>query len=789
MTGRARAIPARRAALAAVLVAASMLTVLWWPPASAVAQTTGTAKQVPVSLSNRSGGNYHLWIGHTPAASQKAWVIPGGVALWYADFKAGGRNANNVVYISDKITVNAMRQGDVAPFSSHVQRAFTIDGFAKNIRVIWDGSDWQLIVDYEDDSGAAISGGNAGERNIGERGDGPVTTEEAVEAANAAIIAIIIGIIVGGLGAAGANATPDGAGAGVPEAPAGPMDSGLRDPDSGDPVWGWEPGKYEGGKPGDVWYDGEWMTAAAAAAQIQATLDRKAAQAEYNREFEQAARERNAQLDAEAQARQREADAAARARREAEQAALHMASQVRDLALKRGDYDMFRRATTIYGPDGKVDLERARRMRETMGNRIIRDITDDPSLKGRQSDGTWEGLKEAAKPFVRLGLGVATGGSSEIVYTGLAAQEALNDAMQKAIAEGRDFGYGEAFRTAYGAAAKQRLPVSTLELLATKKWKDITATELAGSTFSDAMAGYSTYQGFKNLKASADAFKSGQGAFKTLTARAPVNPPPSSRGMDNLPEGTKVPPANGMSPAAARHQQWVSDVRGVQIQTRPVSKHVLRRLEQGDVPKPPIIKAKTINELDELIGAPTGQQGRVGFFKPKMPDTTGMSPERLIEVQKRFIQRRDEFRDLGRDMRELQQQGLVRMENGLVKTPQGKHITGDYDVYSITMKDGSPAPDWLKQQVMKDLKKPPFNAQHDAHLDWKYDRNDPLHGKANTTIDQTIRDTHAPPRPIDPGASVIEQGMANRGGVPLVTTTTNGLGPHTSFDHGQVLAS
>lgn len=808
--GGARRSLGRAALLAAIAGGLAFLFVLVaaHEPSTASAQTSGTAKQVPISLSNRTGTNYHLWIGHTPASSQKAYVIPGGIALWYVDFKAGGRNANNVIYIDDKLTVNAMRLGETSS-SSVVTSTFNIRGFAKNIRVVWDGSAWHLLVDYEDDAGGRLSGGDgqaspSGPGQIEDAGDiGDLDPAELTKALNAAIIAIIAGILAGGLGAAGAETAPAGpAGEAAPESAAppdtGPLDSGLRDP-GGNAVTAWEPGKYEGGQLGDVWYGNRWIPAAQAAADIasdaadlQATRDREAAQEAYNRQWDQAYRERNAQLDAEAQARQRQADAEAKQQREWERAALHMASQVRDIALRRGDHDMYQRASqSLYGPDGKLDFERARRMRETMGNRITRDLTDDPSLKGPQSDGTWEGLKEAAKPFIRLGLGYATGGTSEAIYTGLAAQDALNEAMQKAIAEGRDFGYGESFRTAFGSAAKQRLPINTVGLLMTKKWKDITVTEMASSAFSDAMSGYSNYQGFKNLKASADAFKSGQGLMKTLTARAPTPPPDtSSPGLNGLPEGSKVPPGSGMSSAAARHQQWVSETRGVKIQTRPVSKEVLRRQAEGDVMKPPTIKAKTINDVDELLGAPTGQQGRVGFFKPKMPDTTGMSPEKIIEVQKRFLQRRNEYRDLGKDMLELRRKGEIRFENGVVKTGSGKYITGDYDVYSITMKDGSPAPEWLKQQVMRDLKKPPFNAQHDAHLDWKYDPNDPLHGKANTTIDQTIRETHAPPRAVDPNSSIIEQGMANRGGVPLITTNAGGgTTPRTSFDHGEVLAS
>ena len=39
----------------------------------------------------------------------------------------------------------------------------------------------------------------------------------------------------------------------------------------------------------------------------------------------------------------------------------------------------------------------------------------------------------------------------------------------------------------------------------------------------------------------------------------------------------------------------------------------------------------------------------------------------------------------------------------------------------ILNKDGSPKLNPVREQVIKELQQPPFNAQHGAHLDWKYD--------------------------------------------------------------------
>ena len=168
---------------------------------------------------------------------------------------------------------------------------------------------------------------------------------ELTTALNAAIIAIIAGILTAGLGAAGSVPVTSGA-EGVPAAPPvpapdpGPLSSGLLDPVSGAPVPAWEAGKYgpddhgKEGQPGDVWYDGVWQPAAMAAAriqsineQIQSTRDREAAQAAFDRQQLGASRQRNSQLDQQTQAKQQAADATARAERDARTDALRVARE------------------------------------------------------------------------------------------------------------------------------------------------------------------------------------------------------------------------------------------------------------------------------------------------------------------------------------------------------------------------------------------------------------------------------------------------------------------------------
>jgi len=65
---------------------------------------------------------------------------------------------------------------------------------------------------------------------------------------------------------------------------------------------------------------------------------------------------------------------------------------------------------------------------------------------------------------------------------------------------------------------------------------------------------------------------------------------------------------------------------------------------------------------------------------------------------------------------------------------------------------GNPCPESLKQHMLKELQKPPFSAQHGAHMDWDYShysRTPGPHGAQSPqdvaqAIDSTIRGSHGP---------------------------------------------
>ena len=167
----------------------------------------------------------------------------------------------------------------------------------------------------------------------------------------------------------------------------------------------------------------------------------------------------------------------------------------------------------------------------------------------------------------------------------------------------------------------------------------------------------------------------------------------------------------------ARQRNLVIDVR----QTNP---HAAKWLEQGMLPKPADIKAKTIDILDTHLGANPEHLGLVGYFKPSMPGERppGMDDGTWNSLQQRFSQRSDEFTGLAPKMQELADQNRFHVETGLVKgyNDQGRltAIAGDHDVYDMTTPDGHSLTPRTYQETVDDMIANNMAVVHGAHTYW-----------------------------------------------------------------------
>jgi hypothetical protein len=163
-------------------------------------------------------------------------------------------------------------------------------------------------------------------------------------------------------------------------------------------------------------------------------------------------------------------------------------------------------------------------------------------------------------------------------------------------------------------------------------------------------------------------------------------PGPSSAYEPGMPHGSTVTLKN------------FSQNHGIVIDVRPPGLATRGRLAQGALSKPAVIKAKTINEADRLIGAPAGSLGLVGYFNPELPaQPKGMSRGDWEKVVERFVERKEEFHALEADMKMLADEGTVHVVSGVVtmidpRAPQdgnarSKAVAGDVDIFQIQWAD------------------------------------------------------------------------------------------------------
>jgi hypothetical protein len=198
------------------------------------------------------------------------------------------------------------------------------------------------------------------------------------------------------------------------------------------------------------------------------------------------------------------------------------------------------------------------------------------------------------------------------------------------------------------------------------------------------------------------------------------------------------PHMTGMPESSIRHAQMVADKYGVIADVRPTTPKAAQLLVSGEAkPKPCWIKNKTISELDVQLGANADNLAKAGHFNPKMPPKGSMSDAEYKALADRFKERQSEY---VRNNSALRHDPRVTIKDGIIiEKASGKPFTGDHDVFDIRGVDGKPVPPAIRDQVIKELSQPPFNAQHGAHMEggWVKPNDSTL-----VSIDNKIIDSH-----------------------------------------------
>ncbi|MEV6488351.1 hypothetical protein AB0M20_06920 [Actinoplanes sp. NPDC051633] len=201
---------------------------------------------------------------------------------------------------------------------------------------------------------------------------------------------------------------------------------------------------------------------------------------------------------------------------------------------------------------------------------------------------------------------------------------------------------------------------------------------------------------------------------------------------------------NGIPPASAEGFQQVADVLNVVIKVRPTNTASLDVLAGGGVAKPELIKAKTVNRVDLMIGGPHDGLGKVGFFEPTMPTKDVLDvllPAERAAIDARHAERSAEFKKYSEEYAGLAKDGILRMEGGVLKivdplTGDFNEIGGDHDLFEITGPDGQPLNDHVRRGVINQLRSMGINVEHGDHTSWKKDSPDSHDPKADSGIRQ-----------------------------------------------------
>lgn len=382
-------------------------------------------------------------------------------------------------------------------------------------------------------------------------------------------------------------------------------------------------------------------------------------------------------------------------------------------------------------------------------------------ILGEKSDGSisWLGLTG------RTLTATVTGGLSEIVFT---PAEALKNMKDYVDAGGKSIIGG--FASSAGAVLAGEIFGKAGELVGAGIQKVSAAAGKAageflenaakkGSTAAQQVldAAGSAKKGLSNLASSIQDALQGKPASTGTKMVDPPLPPrtPGQQIRDTARAGTTSvevvhsglatkPQLAGYPDNALKHAKQVSDKYGVVLDLRPTNAASKPLIEAGEaVPKASFVKNKSLTPEDMLLGA-KGKPGMIGHYDPVLPPKGNMSDESYEKLKDLYNKRKSEFAAEAKAMQDLQTQGKAYVKDGVIHDAKtGKPFAGDIDIFEIRDPvTGKPLPRYqvdhkgnliidpatgqpklnpVREQIIKELKNGPFQAQHGAHMDWKYD--------------------------------------------------------------------
>jgi hypothetical protein len=204
----------------------------------------------------------------------------------------------------------------------------------------------------------------------------------------------------------------------------------------------------------------------------------------------------------------------------------------------------------------------------------------------------------------------------------------------------------------------------------------------------------------------------------------------------------------GIPEDAAKKMRLFCESYGVILDVRPSNVDGLELLAKKlGLPKPEILKNKTIDGVDVKLGIDPKHKGKVGIVNPadmKLPDDFfDMPPADRAEIINRIEQRQKEWNEWQNDkkVQALIKDGIISVKDGVVYAGTGadaKPFVGDHDIFNIRRADGKPMTPSEYQYYITQMRFWGMNVEHGAHLEW-----DPK-TKKYKQMKKDIIDKHSP---------------------------------------------
>jgi hypothetical protein len=351
---------------------------------------------------------------------------------------------------------------------------------------------------------------------------------------------------------------------------------------------------------------------------------------------------------------------------------------------------------------------------------------------GRDADGNFSGKALGLRVLV----GVATGGSSELVATPVSSVYTMKDYVDG----GGTSAVGAFFHSLKDVAIGEGIGLAGkgLGILGGKLLSNL-ANELPTSISGPVSEGIQNIKNVLNTEIRnpfAGETPSVSGGtvphLKTtsditddiLNARRTGNDSPGLKDSSIVPTDA---PANtdGFTTHDQKVIRVVADQNGVDIHFKASNPDGALKLSSGEAnPKPCDLKVTTVSDADLPLGHSADNKGLVVFKQPEPPvRTPGMSDADFNAASNRYDYRLKEFNDQAPAVNDLVSQGKIKVDpdNGLItSTANNKPFATDNDLFgvkdAVTGKPVSPA---TVAKVTQDLKANGV-IQHGGHLDWNY---------------------------------------------------------------------